>query len=291
MQLYLSVVLLCFALCCPAQHTSDTTFMGWPEKVHSITYRTYGVPDSLIAFHENGKIKNKVRYSNGKVEGQMLSWFNTGKIFSSVSMKQGKANGEALFYYPGGNLKSKGTHIDNKREGVFTWYDSTGYKKVEIPYHAGKREGKAYRFYSNGNISSRMHFKNGIKEDSVVDYYISGKIKLIRSYKKGRMKGERIYFSEDGKGFDGDFVSYYENGLVERECKCVNGRPEGLERTFTTKGKKIKVANYKDGFADGEVMYYDLNEQVILTETYRKGKFKKAVKVMDSNTRVDPDPF
>ena len=114
------------------------------------------------------------------------------------------------------------------------------------------------------------------------NYYIAnsknGNRKVTGAYKDDRMNGERFCYNEDGNPNNGNFIVRTENGGIEREGKCVSGKPEGELRVYADSSLKI-LANYKNGKPDGLTHYYNCKGQDSLTELYKDGVFVKAVKV------------
>jgi antitoxin component YwqK of YwqJK toxin-antitoxin module len=96
------------------------------------------------------------------------------------------------------------------------------------------------------------------------------------------MDGEIIYYDENGKPFDGNYVSYDDNGMIEIEVKCIKGKPEGECKSYSN-GLVLMTSNYKNGKIEGETNFTDKNGNIYLTWVYKKGKFIKEIKVENKN--------
>ncbi|MGZ3920764.1 MAG: toxin-antitoxin system YwqK family antitoxin [Bacteroidia bacterium] len=262
------------------QHSSDTAFMGWPEKVHYITYRTSGIPDSLITYHLNGKVKSRHYYQKGKVEGNATSYYDSGNLKSKIFHQDGQAKGPARFYYQNGQMASEGDMKENNREGIWNYYDSTGVKKLQTTFARGKRDGEELSYYSNGNVSSKTYYEKGSRKDSICGYFPSGRIKFRGQFRKNKMYGERLYYNESGQLINGSYIYYHENGKKEREVTCRKGLPEGEMRLYDKKEKLIMKADFKNGEPDGMCYQYK-NEKIISVDLYKKGKFIKTLEGSD----------
>lgn len=92
------------------------------------------------------------------------------------------------------------------------------------------------------------------------------------------MRGSRTCYTEKGDLCDGAFVSYYENGVKEREGFCVRGKPEGEFKVYQKNGKLTLILNFKNGLPEGNTYHYGENGSITLTELYKNGKFVKEVK-------------
>jgi antitoxin component YwqK of YwqJK toxin-antitoxin module/S1-C subfamily serine protease len=102
-----------------------------------------------------------------------------------------------------------------------------------------KNNAEFYRIYKLGSDNASV--------GEVVDYYKSGQIQNTL---------ERAIFidlNDNNKWiFDGKSVIYYETGQKEKEYYYVNGKLEGIHKTFYKSGKLKAVTNYRNGIAHGE---------------------------------------
>ena len=82
---------------------------------------------------EDGVLKAKYYYKEGRIEGTYsLYWFN-GQLMSKGSFKDTKREGQFLSYRENGKLFSKQSYKDGKLEGEQFWYDGDGQlEKTEI---------------------------------------------------------------------------------------------------------------------------------------------------------------
>ena len=96
------------------------------------------VGEWLFYRDEDGELKAKYYYNEGRVEGEYsLYWFN-GQLMSKGSFKNSKREGQFLSYRENGKLFSKQNFKDGKLEDEQLWYDGDGQlEKIEI-YKDGK---------------------------------------------------------------------------------------------------------------------------------------------------------
>ena len=52
-----------------------------------------------LYYHENGQLKEKGNYKDGKKEGEWLSYHENGQLFTKENHKDGKEEGEYSWYY------------------------------------------------------------------------------------------------------------------------------------------------------------------------------------------------
>ena len=91
------------------------------------------VGEWLFYRDEDGELKAKYYYKEGRVEGEYsLYWFN-GQLMSKGNFKNSKREGQSFSYRKNGKLFSKQNYKDGKLEGEQLWYDGDGQlEKTEI---------------------------------------------------------------------------------------------------------------------------------------------------------------
>ena len=96
------------------------------------------VGEWLFYRDEDGGLKAKYYYKEGRIEGAYsLYWFN-GQLMSKGSFKGTKREGQFLSYRENGKLFSKQNYKNGKLEGEQFWYNWDGQlEKTEI-YEDGK---------------------------------------------------------------------------------------------------------------------------------------------------------
>lgn len=110
-------------------------------------------------YHDNGQLRMRINYKNGKHHGEWSSYDRNGQLLSKSNRKNGKEHGEWTYYDKDGNLRS-----------------ITQFKN-------GKREGKAIYYYPNGNVESTGTHKNGWHEGEWVYYHENGEVRSKSIYK------------------------------------------------------------------------------------------------------------
>ena len=114
--------------------------------------------------------------------------------------------------------------------------------------------GLQEEFYPNGIIKSTFTLKNGLRNGTVKYFDTKGRLLSKAEYKDNLKNGELInYNSENGKMIlkahfkediqHGKVIQYYREGMLFRESNYVNGRVEGLVKTYWPKGN-LKAENF-----------------------------------------------
>ncbi len=116
---------------------------------------------------ENGKLKRKKFYKNGKIEGLVYElWDFKGKvvdggIYSETEYVEDIPNGKETVFYPTGNKMRGGIVVNGKENGERIWYNSNGTKSIRKYYNNGELEGERFLYDENGNLENIQEYSNG----------------------------------------------------------------------------------------------------------------------------------
>jgi antitoxin component YwqK of YwqJK toxin-antitoxin module len=99
----------------------------------------------FIDYFENGKIRSKHTYIDGKIEGESLFYNESGQIVIKSNFLNGERHGEQLCYYDNGVLSYKSFCVNGLKEGETVYYDENGniiktliYEKEKLIQCTGK---------------------------------------------------------------------------------------------------------------------------------------------------------
>lgn len=107
--------------------------------------------------------------------------------------------------------------------------------RYEVYVNKGKREGLGYVYNRRGNIARIYSFANDT-------------LKLVTLFNdQGRISS---ILSVNGDENDGINLEFYNKGMLNRARYFIDGKLEGLEKTFS-KGKVDRVILNRDGFLQG----------------------------------------
>lgn len=178
----------------------------------------------VVTYHENGNIKSKRIYVNGKKNGLSLAYWKNGQLRWKGHYKNDKLSGEWYGYYENGNLMRITNIVDGKREG-----------KAKIMCN-----DEDYDCYSTGNYVNDI--KTGIWKE-----YDYGKLSASGPYENYQKNGVwKIYFLSHSKEKD-----------VSATGKFLDGKREGEWKVFYSKGVLKSTGYYQNGEKIGVWKYYD----------------------------------
>jgi len=262
-------------------------------------------------YYANGNVKSHKEYQKGKTNGKCFNFHPNGSISESGTIKDDKWVGESSFYYPTStNAKHSLTFNDEgKKQGKQSYYYNTGVLltneyftngkgdssisytqtgkicerfypiehdqgvKMTAGYKMSTLNGRTLSYNESGKLSSDISYHNGKREGIIILYYENGNKKFQTEYKDGRMINERMCFDINEKPINGEYLTYYNNKVKEREGNCINGKPEGEFKVYDSTGRISIIANYKNGKPHGLTYYYNHNNLIYKTEKYNDGNF------------------
>ena len=103
------------------------------------TKRTEG---TYRSYWDNGNVRGKHNYKDGKKHGKQESWHSNGEKHYLMNYNNSKRTGTYWGWYDNGNLMCEKTYKDGKENGIqLKWYQN-GKKEYEQWYKDGKEFGK-----------------------------------------------------------------------------------------------------------------------------------------------------
>ena len=208
-------------------------------------------------YYENGFIKSKKNYKNGKLDGLSEEWSINEKKTSESYYKNDKINGIHREWYNDGVLKEEYTcksvydsiqkRYNQLYEGKYTKYKVNGDPKIITYYVNNKKHGTYTEFYDDVNIKQKEEqYDNGLNSGNFIRYSKSGDtlsltqfslVKVNDTIKSLKNGVEKNWYSKNQL----QYVMYYENGLTQ-----------GLATRWYESGQKSSEDNYLNGLHIGK---------------------------------------
>tara|TARA_B110000259_G_C13916217_1_gene362965 strand:- start:183 stop:605 length:423 start_codon:yes stop_codon:yes gene_type:complete len=133
------IVILCLVLLVSCSQEPEVVTGPFVFK-NGITYdQTTNEPITGIVekFYENGQLKVREYYKDGKEDGLHEGFYTNGQLEFSLTYKEGKRDGLWESYHINGQLRGSGSSIDGKQDGVYVWFDSNGVPIMTRTYKNG----------------------------------------------------------------------------------------------------------------------------------------------------------
>ncbi|MFK5938271.1 MAG: toxin-antitoxin system YwqK family antitoxin [Sulfurimonas sp.] len=110
-------------------------------------------------FKDNGDIKSKVNFIDGKENGLYTSYYANGQKKIVVNYVDGQKDNIQKIYYDNGQLGSKINYVMGRREGVMTDWDIDGYKSAEVFYKNNYKVGLKKYYNHAGKVIRTETYK------------------------------------------------------------------------------------------------------------------------------------
>ena len=121
---------LLFLIACQSSKVErvEASYPDNSKKIVSV-YQIENGEENLLEekhFYQNGKLKMKGKFLNGKREGEWKSYFANDQIQSTGTFGNGVRTGEVKIYHPNGNLMIEGFYKEGKEFGHWKFYTKAG---------------------------------------------------------------------------------------------------------------------------------------------------------------------
>lgn len=181
---------------------------------------------------------------NGKRTGIWRKYYNNGKIRYKGQFLNGKEVGVFKFY-----SNTSATHpeivkefLPSSNKAVVKFYDENQKLKTKGEMIGKKREGKWIYYFSDRKIFSEENYKDGKLHGILKNYYPNGKLTQESNYKNGKRHGlSKIYTDE---------------GVLIEELNYIADKLDGLAKYYDLKGNLKEKGNYKKGIRVGKWDFY-----------------------------------
>ena len=168
--------------------------------------------------YENGTVKVKGKYLNGKKEGIWEIRKQDGSLKQPTEEFKNGNVVKRFNYFSDGKLEMERNYDENgKQHGAEKKYDrETGKPKSELNYVHGKQVGKQVRYISSTAedfIETVYYNDAGQKDGEYTEVYVEGKkaVKVKGQYVKDKKHGKWVYGSENGALYKEET---YDNGQL-----------------------------------------------------------------------------
>lgn len=247
-------------------------------KLQSIALKQDGISAEKLKYQgekfydENGKLRRKINYTDGKPQGYFVEWNESGKLLSEAYLfnprednpHPGNINNSwtALYYDNGQPWKEQYIRSAWATGYEIEWYITGQLKRVVQHYHFDAQ------WLQNGELFS-LTFYNPEKPNQPKDTVISTAWadELYKQYSHPKNKMLRLENAPDGLQ-----QSFYNDKQVRFETYIVNGKPDSVFRGYYPDGSLFMEWQLKDGLPHGRYIIMNGNNMVYESGSYCNGK-------------------
>jgi antitoxin component YwqK of YwqJK toxin-antitoxin module len=187
------------------------------------------------------------------INGIVYSRYPNGELKSSILYKDGVKKGFEIEYYEDGEIKSFKDYIKYSQPSCAVQVNKKGEKKVY------KYNGQD----CGGALADQIINPCEINNDNcqIPDY-------LPKQFKEFFLSN----IISINNTFDGNYKSYFPNGLIKSELNYSKGKLSGQIKSWFDNGLINMEMNFYNGYEHGVWRIWDQNGQIIYEENYKNGK-------------------
>jgi len=251
----------------------DTFSTKWAEKYVGEYQKRVMVADSTVDSDVNTAIKlikqvNEL-FANDKINSVTIvnDYIETSKkVIDYYNLLENNPLYKVVSYGTNREIMYYCNKIDHLKNGLCVQYYSNGNIKSISMYNNGKMHGMHIEFNDSGNLKSVRYYKNDNPFGILKSYWIDGDIQLITLYYHKKIKIEyhingtmayKFQYLINTINFDGNQISWHNNGQIKGTNSFINGKKEEVERWYYENGNMKSICSYKnDGKVGIEIMYH-----------------------------------
>ena len=149
-------------------------------------------------WYPDGTVMDETTFNDkGQMEGLALGYYPSGKLKAKVEYVGGKINGLNQLFWETGDAKTVGPMKDGLWHGeVKTWWPNQGMKAL-VTYQEGKQHGPCKEWHENGQMSFEGCFVNDEPVGEIKTWHENGKQASIVVFGKDKLESEMYW---DAKG-------------------------------------------------------------------------------------------
>ena len=104
-------------------------------------------------------------YKGTPFTGEIFENYENGQLRFKHNYKEGKKDGLFESYYENGQLDYKENFKDGKQDGLYESYYKNGQLNYKTNYKDGEEDGLVEQYYKNGQLIYKQNYKDGKKID------------------------------------------------------------------------------------------------------------------------------
>ena len=230
----------------------------------------------LTSYYENGRLRDKVLFSNGEKNGLTEVFYSSGVTALKASYLKSREHGPYIQYNENGIMVSKENYVQGNREGLKETFYSSGKIKERYYYTNDERNGLYETFYENGRPKEKYNYANGEQDGETIAYHPNGNILYKGQYLNGVLDGAWQFNPSSEKNIQavlskgkltGPYTVFYKN---EQQVKASFYNDSLLSWTsFYNNGKPLRQLRFNPDSLTEEWTSYKPDGRLWLQTIYR----------------------
>lgn len=196
----------------------------------------------------SGRVLLSFKCIDGKIDGEYLEYYKeNGNLKEKTTYQNGKKSGPYRKSTKDGGTIQIGEYLDYKKNGEWKTYHNNGKIKSQGSYENGSQSGEWRYFFNNGQLQAIGKYLNGNESNlGQTGIPINGRIGEWKFYFKDTGSLSQVSEFENGLR-SGKFIVYYQNGQIELKANCVKDKYHGTVEVFDESGELELREHYENG--------------------------------------------
>lgn len=264
------------------------------------------VVSRLTTYHDNGEVFQYLEVVGGRAKGFYKEWYENGKLRIISYVMEGIGDlspdaqtswifdGESRVWSPAGNLVAELFYEKGRLEKEALYYHPNGRLAKTIPYKNDIMDGEKKLYDLEGNYVGGTQYVDGMRDGK--SFFAGDKniSKREEEYQKGLLMSGKYWDFEGNlthEIFDGNGIRpIYEDGFLHMEHEYVNGKPEGVVKTYRKSGDLESRYQIIDGQKQGEEFhYYQKTNEPMLLINWRDDEIHGIVRTWYLNGKIESE--
>jgi len=186
--------------------------------------------------------------------GLDLHLFENGVIRERAVWRQGKLEGPYQEWYEGGQISVSGEFVDGLRSGLYQEYGERGVLRMQGEYRAGRLNGEFRQWFGGGDPQEISHWIDGVQTGEHRLWDRGNTPIFFEHYAEGKREGESILY-----------IRLPDQELPQVVGNYHAGERQGLFKEYDAEGQIVSLREYNAGALDGAYQEFVGGVQVLDT--------------------------
>lgn len=193
---------------------------------------------------------------NGKRQGKWKEFYETGELRAEGNYKNSVKVGDWQFFFQDKSIEVVGSYnTKGEKTGEWQWYYPNQQVMMTENYDDGVLDGEYWEYDENGEIITQGNYVEGEPDGTWIyhrgtaieegNYYDGMRTGLWKTWWEKDKISSEIEFDHDL--MNGKYTIYYDNNVIKRAGKYINGERDGIWYDYYDTGELFLTTLYKDG--------------------------------------------
>lgn len=181
----------------------------------------------------SGQLRYSGQFQHGQPTGEFRYFYASGQLRATNVFSLDGRKAYNRVFSESGRLLAEGLYLEQLKDSVWRIYsDADGKLIAEETYRDNVLHGESKTYYpENSQLAELAVFENGLRKGKATRWFEDGSLQSEINYQDDQMHGAAVY--------------YHPNGKPQFQGNYLNGRKDGIWKTYDEEGNLIEEAMHK----------------------------------------------